>query len=336
MSLISGTMLTMLFFFVPSVTFCVWAMMQCDAYQVRRTWVMLASYASGATIAVYLSLMGNSYIRTVVPSLLGEELARMWSAAIFGPSTEEWSKAVCVALIMLIAKETLTRPVHGLMVGGFVGLGFQVTEDLVYTIQTAVSHTQDDLRGASFVAAVRYIGNFTSHNLFSAIAGIGVAYLLGRTGNIPVSGYQRIKIFAGFYGLAWCLHFVVNAHYPEQFFPVMIIAKVPIGLTILYFVLQWLWRSEQSYLKEAAVAVSGADPGDLSQLTELEKIAIGSPQERRRYLRRLRKSEGAQAARRTKRQINLYLIRLQAWGRYGTGVDEHLGNQYVVMRAAQG
>ncbi|GAB78841.1 Membrane proteinase PrsW, cleaves anti-sigma factor RsiW, M82 family [Austwickia chelonae] len=333
---VQAAMATMLLFFIPSVALCVWAMMSCDIYQIRRTWVILTSFAGGATIATYLSTMGNSYSGTVAPGLLGEDLARLWSAAIFGPSTEEWSKAVCIALILLIAKGTLTRPAHGLMVGAFVGLGFQVTENVIYSIQSAINSPQGDLNDAATTAALRFLGDFSGHNLFSALAGVGVAYLLGRTGNARVGGYQRLKIFAGFYCLAWTLHFMGNAHYPGPMVLVMVFAKVPISLAVLYFVLQWLWRSERAYLMEAAISVSGAEPGDDSRLTEVERIAIGAGGERRRYLSRLRKREGKQAARKARRQMNLYLIRLQAWGRYGTGVDEHLGNQYAVMRAAQG
>ncbi|WP_116115738.1 PrsW family intramembrane metalloprotease [Austwickia chelonae] len=315
----AGTLLLTSPLSLGGVALFVLAMAACDPYRARRPRIMLAAFVSGATIAAYLSVKVNAALPVVVLHLLGEQSAQQWFAGLVGPTSEEWMKTACILLVMLIARETMTRPMHGLMVGGFVGLGFQVLENLSYLAKGALDSPDSDIKGLLLVGFVRFFSGFTSHQLYSAIIGVGVAVLLGRVVGDKWSLNRRLLVFTGFYALGWFIHFLWNSPAPTAWGNAGVIALMPVKiacyLAMLTPVLRWVWRQERDYLRAAASAVTG------DQLDELENAAIGDRRTRRSFVKETRRRGGRSGVRRARHEMRIYLERLQEWGRCSAGAD---------------
>jgi hypothetical protein len=125
-------------------------------------------YANNAVI----SLWGKTY---------GQQFAADWAAALTAPFVEELAKGSGLILLLLLAPRLIRTAFDGLIVGAFLGLGFQIFEDVIYGINSAYNDFGSDAVGASARTSVmRVVVGVTSHWTYSAIFCAGVIYLIGR------------------------------------------------------------------------------------------------------------------------------------------------------------
>jgi RsiW-degrading membrane proteinase PrsW (M82 family) len=128
----------------------------------------MATYANDAVI----SLWGKTY---------GQQFAADWAAALTAPFVEELAKASGLILLVLLAPRLIRTAFDGLIVGAFLGLGFQVFEDVIYGINSAYQDFGADAVGAtSRTSVMRVVVGVTSHWTYSAIFCAGVIYAIGR------------------------------------------------------------------------------------------------------------------------------------------------------------
>ena len=93
---------------------------------------------------------------------------------------EESSKAICFLLLMGLGPVVIRTVSDGLMVGAYVGLGFQVLEDLLYGQNAAAAQfgaNQTDAVLGTFV--LRALTGISSHALYTALFAAGLIYALG-------------------------------------------------------------------------------------------------------------------------------------------------------------
>ncbi|MBN9644096.1 PrsW family intramembrane metalloprotease [Corynebacterium mendelii] len=301
-----------------------------DPYRARRFWVMLLAAMAGASIPTWLSMIANGYWAGVVTAVLPDGSGPQWWAAVAGPTSEEWSKAMCVFLIMVIAGASLRRPMHGLFTGAFVGLGFQILENISYASNAALTDINSDVNDALTITVLRSVIGISSHWLYSGVVGAGVAVALGRTvTDVPL--WKRLGGFCGFYLLGWGLHFVWNAPAGDSVLTLLLIpVKMIASLVVFGLVLRWCFNQERLFLVEAMdeVAAAGTGHPDLSRLSadqQMRTVVAGTRRQRRTTLSRIRFSDGPEAKKDAKKSRLVLLEALQAWGRRGTGVDELAG-----------
>ncbi|APT85283.1 PrsW family intramembrane metalloprotease [Corynebacterium aquilae] len=322
--------------FAITLVLFVMMVLACDPYRARRPWVFALGSLAGGTVATWLSLHGNQAITNVVTALMPDAVGEKWSAAIAGPTTEEWSKMLVIMLVMLIANHTCTRIMHGLLLGGFVGLGFQLFENIIYASNSALSNANSDLSGALSVTVMRSLVGVSSHWLFSAIVGTGVAILVGRSVR-QFSLPQRIIRFLGLFLCGYSLHFLWNSPVPEgDMGVVVLVAKVPLIIMVFVIVLRWVWKQERNWLTEVDQKVSAdyfAGPGrekensagldfDLSDI----RAAIGTRKQRVKVRKKIKSTHGKQAVKELTTRQKHYVDALQAWGRRDSQIDSDIWN----------
>lgn len=304
--------------FVLTFVVFVFVVLRADPYRARRPCVLMLATAFGATVPTWLAMHANNHLFALSAKLLPEGKGADWGAAIAGPTSEEWAKMLGVVIIMLVASRTLRRPMHGLLVGAFVGLGFQIFENVSYAANSAFSDANSDLSGALSVTLLRSIIGISSHWLYTGITGVGVAYLLGRSVR-RVSMARRVLTFVGLFALGWGLHFLWNSPVPEGFDGPAIPLKIAVSVTAFLLVARHAWAQERHYLASArdALAAEGFVAFD-----DVVASAAGTRKERKQGLKTARQVGGRAEKKRIKKVRQGYLDHLQAWGRRGTGVDE--------------
>jgi RsiW-degrading membrane proteinase PrsW (M82 family) len=165
-----------------------------------------------------LSFPGNNALLSIYGKVISPQWAATWGPAFTAPLVEESSKAAGIVLLIVMAPRLVRSAYDGLMLGAFVGLGFQVVENWWYTVEGARSDLGGNQAGTiiqTMVARGLMTGLFT-HALYSAIMGMGIVWLIGRPGEPrrPVRGLAFILFAvvshgawdaAGVLGLVWLM-----------------------------------------------------------------------------------------------------------------------------------
>lgn len=258
------------------------------------------AFAWGGLGAVYLAQPSNAAILGLCAKLVSPTFAAEWGAAVAGPVSEEFLKLIGVVLIMQIARNQFRTPHSVLILGALSGLGFQVVENLSYTVNSAVSYiTDSQLMPVAHNFVMRGLLNgLWSHAAYTTVAAFGVVCFKFRT---DLSMLLRMLLAAQYFGLAWALHFVwnsplINDWIPGNGFPSMVALTLVKGLPAVVAV--WLiWRvaarAESRHLQ--ALAAYFVPERDL--IRDDERRRLGAPLRRLAVRRKLAQRHGRRAGR---------------------------------------
>lgn len=138
-----------------------------------------------------LALTINGAVLSLYAKAFGQTWASDWAAGLTAPFTEETAKALGFVVLLGLAPRLIRSAYDAFVVGAFIGLGFQIWENVLYVYQGA----QRDFGTNESVSAIQVIGvrslaGIASHALFSAIFCTGLFWLLGR-------GAERRRVGAG-------------------------------------------------------------------------------------------------------------------------------------------
>lgn len=168
--------------------------------------------------AVGLALSANQAVISLLAKLGGPEFAAHWAPAIAGPSDEEPLKLIGVILLVLLAGDRI-RSVAGVMaLGALAGLGFQVVENLTYTINgTFNSPTTNPVEPVVQMFFVRgLLCGAWSHSAYTAIAAYGVGWFVVHR---EAAFGRRLGVAAGAVFFAWLMHGLWNSQLFADVFP---------------------------------------------------------------------------------------------------------------------
>lgn len=198
-------------------------------------WVwFVACLLWGGGVAFGLVMLSGDAWMTLTDNLGWEAV----SASFAGAWPEELSKAVGVLLILL-ATPACTRPWHGFVTGGLVGLGFEVLENILYGGVGALLDPNSDLFGALQMWAVRSAAGFGIHVFLTGIAGFGIGVALYAFRMDTVQRFQ--SIFAAV-GWSFLLHFSWNIQWTESWMQIVCMTVVGVLLYGTAGVIWWWSR----------------------------------------------------------------------------------------------
>ena len=223
-----------------------WLMSRSSLWQPAGAWPLLA-LAWGAFASFVFVLAAGDQMITIAAGL-GWEAAE---ASLGGAWPEEVGKSLGIALILLALPRLWNRPWDGLLVGVFVGLGFELIETAQYGAVGALEDANSDVDGMLFMWFIRAVAGPGLHVFFSGVAGFGVGVaLLHPRLTTPV----RWAFGLGGPGAAFALHFLWNYSWPDTW-----------GLwwhatlwALCGFALVACWRAAKRMEKASRVAVGGA------------------------------------------------------------------------------
>ncbi|MFI9507469.1 PrsW family intramembrane metalloprotease [Nocardia sp. NPDC052566] len=245
-----------------------WLLLHLDRLRAHRPirTVLVLGFLWGALAGPGIAIYANDHIMRVIQNLAGDEFAINWQAPISASIVEEGIKGLGVYAVAGLAKPLLSRPMHGLLLGGFVGLGFQVVEDLTYEANSGLSSAQGGAVPAILVGVVRLLAGVASHWMFTALAGIGIVTALART-DLPMA--HRVRAFAAFYLLGCAMHFGWDAPDLTGFDALNTVGKAVLYVVVFAVVYAWVVRTERSWFRSIipwAAARGIATPAELNTL----------------------------------------------------------------------
>ncbi|BEL12989.1 PrsW family intramembrane metalloprotease [Actinoplanes sichuanensis] len=282
-----------------------------DLFQQHPPLGYVLAFAWGGLGALYLAIPANGAINSIVAKTTGSQ---DWAPAIAGPTTEELLKYLGVILLVLIARTQFRTILSVVAIGAVVGLGFQVIEDLDYTVNTAISiGSPNEVVPVLLTLAFRgIVSGLWSHALLTSISAFGLGWFLVHK-HKPLA--QRLAVAAGAYALAWLGHFFWNSPLLRTGNPYL--DALTHGLPMLlvgYLIWRLAGREEAGYLTGLADTYV-----DQELITADERKALASLRYRRHLHKEAKKTYGRKAARRyrtlQRRQLHLVL----QYGQHGPG-----------------
>jgi RsiW-degrading membrane proteinase PrsW (M82 family) len=230
----------------------------------------------GSAAAFWIALPANTATLETWSKVLGPATAGDWAAALTAPINEEWGKALGLIILIGLAPRLVRSAYDGFIIGAFIGLGFQVFEDVLYAYNNATSSFGvGQLQSSLLILLIRGFTGITSHALYSAVFCAGVMWILGRA-----PGERNVPRGVICCPLAMGLHFAWDAAGPlaggsEVFsFILPYLILMPLGIIILLWVLRHAATTERGWVRDllAPEAETGVlDPALLTAVSGLRR-----------------------------------------------------------------
>jgi len=294
---------------IAFMVFLVWLMFKFDPYRSVRRYpqALLAGTALGGTTALVMAMYGNSALGQVWGRYLSPETLAAWEPALTAPFVEEAAKAVCAALILVLCSAVFTRISHALLVGMFVGAGFDVVEDLTYTVREAINNLDSDLLGAGPNLLQRILTAIPAHWSYTALASVGVLLLLPSYAG-PWRWPRRLLTAVALLGAASFMHFVWDSPSGEDS-GLPVLARFGINFAVFLIPVFLLLRVERGWVAQR-IADARAD-GSLSMVSPEVLDSLTGGRSRRRLRRQARRDGGRAAKKAVRQQQREALDRIQ-------------------------
>ncbi len=213
-----------------------------DRYEPEPLWLLTVCFFWGALGATFFSLIFNTLGGAVISSAVDvrsaqdAQLAGGLTASFVAPLVEESFKGGFLLVVWTASAlwlRDLDGPLDGAIYGGVIGLGFTLTEDVLYIMRAT---EQGGACGFGCVFLLRTIGGGLGHATFTAMTGLGVG-IACETRSV------LLKIIApiGGWTAAVGLHFLHN--FLVSFFGgAGVVLKFAVFLTfaVLFFVLLYI------------------------------------------------------------------------------------------------
>lgn len=159
-----------------------WFTQHVDHYAKLPAKLMVVAFLWGGFAATSaMAANANDAILALYGKTFGQVWSLNWGPGLAAPFTEEWAKGAGLLLLIALAPRQVRTAFDGLILGAFIGLGFQIVEDITYAMTSAGTQFGANQVGASIGTIVlRMVSGVAAHILYSAIFCAGVVYLLGR------------------------------------------------------------------------------------------------------------------------------------------------------------
>src|SRR5918998_1783022 len=268
-----------------------------DRYEIEPLRAVLACFTWGAVGAILFSVATGLLFQFAVEEALGTEVAAAASVVIGAPLVEESFKGIAVLAVLVFARDEIDSTLDGLVYGALVGVGFAMTENILYFGQAYLEGGLGEF--GTLVLGRAVFGGF-GHPAYTAITGAAIGWARGRYGR----GVARVIVPILGWALAVTLHVVWNgglvltpglldqdAGLLKAVAVQTAIVIVP-AVLVLYVIARLSARHELRILREEL-----RDEVERGTITQDEYAAIVDTEERQRALA-LAQARGGRALRR--------------------------------------
>ena len=174
-----------------------------DRYE-REPWQnLLGAFGWGAVIATLFSILLSGVTRSLLTLALGAEIGGRFALIVGVPLIEESLKGLALLGLLLLYRDEFDGILDGLIYGALVGLGFAMTENILYLGRAYIDGGIGAF-GQLFLAREAFGG--LGHALYTGTTGAAVGWARVRYGR----GVFRFVVPIGGWGLAVAQHSLWN------------------------------------------------------------------------------------------------------------------------------
>jgi len=144
-----------------------------DRYESEPLWMLATAFFWGALVAVFIAIILNTINGAIVAAATNNaQIGENFGAVISAPIVEEGSKAFILLVLFFWKKDEFDGIVDGIVYAGMVGLGFAMTENILYYGRAV----QGGAGALTFIFILRGMAAPFSHPLFTSMTGIGLGW----------------------------------------------------------------------------------------------------------------------------------------------------------------
>jgi RsiW-degrading membrane proteinase PrsW (M82 family) len=160
-----------------------------DRHEPEPRWLVFVSFLWGASIAVVVAYVLNTAGSKIVGIGFGDEAGAVYGRSVSAPIVEELAKGAVLLFIFFRRRQALSGILDALVYATMVGLGFAMTENVLYFAKQA------DFQGVIEVFVLRGVLTPLLHPFFTSLTAAGLVLALR-------SRDRRVQIGAPLVGLA--------------------------------------------------------------------------------------------------------------------------------------
>ena len=187
---------------IPALVYAA-IVLRLDRYEIEPLRAVLACFTWGAVGAILFSVATGLLFQFAVEETLGVEVAAAASVVIGAPLVEESFKGIAVLAVLVFARDEIDSTLDGLVYGALVGVGFAMTENILYFGQAYLEGGLGEF--GTLVLGRAVVGGF-GHPAYTAITGAAIGWSRGRYGR----GIARVIVPILGWALAVILHVAWN------------------------------------------------------------------------------------------------------------------------------
>jgi protease PrsW len=239
-----------------------------DRFEPEPWWLILAAFVWGALFATIGGGITSGIAQAITSAVFGasQQAMDVVGATVFAPIFEESFKGIGVSLIALVSAlglRELDGPLDGAIYGGVVGLGFTLTEDILYV---ANQFETNGLGGFVILLFLRTVLLGLSHCTFTACTGLGF-------GIATEARSWIIKLGAPVFGFGCAIAMHAMHNFLPTFFGdggLVLMLLISWAIDILFFVLLALLVARD---RTIVVRELFGEVGDLLHPRELQLVS---------------------------------------------------------------
>ncbi len=201
-----------------------------DRFEKEPVWMLAAAFLWGATVAVFAAFILNTLVETII-AVQFAAYASVATAILSAPVVEELAKGLALIIFYFWQRDEFDNVLDGILYAAMVGLGFAMTENILYYGRAIAEGTSG---GTAVTFFLRGVVSPFAHPFFTSMTGIGLGFARLATKGSP------IKFLAPAVGLlcAMLLHGLWNlsASFGAVFFLAYVVIMVPAFCGVLLLV----------------------------------------------------------------------------------------------------
>ncbi|MGB7449872.1 MAG: PrsW family intramembrane metalloprotease [Ornithinimicrobium sp.] len=237
----------------------------------------------GAVATSWLAVTANGAVDSLTVKSFGPAWAADWGAGVSAPFDEEIAKAIGFILLLGVAPLLIRSALDAFIVGAFIGLGFEVVEDVLYVVQAAgEGFGTNQLSTSVSVTLLRVLTGAVSHAMFTAFVCCGLMWIVGRDprGRHVVKGMLLILFAVVMHGL-WDTAGVIGLELLGDASTLWLLLLLLIGVAAVLWLGHDAAQSERSWARD--ILAPEVEAGAISE-AELQAIS-GDYKHRRAYVK---------------------------------------------------
>ncbi|MGZ4609140.1 MAG: PrsW family intramembrane metalloprotease [Actinomycetes bacterium] len=161
-----------------------------DRYEPEPASLLAFAFFWGATVAALIAGLLNTVTAVAVARTTGPTGGMATTAVLVAPWVEEAAKGAAILAVFLFRRKEFDGVVDGIVLAGFVGVGFAFTENILYFGRAFLAGNQElGVTGGLFAAGATFVLRGVlapfAHPLFTTMTGIGLG-IAARSRNGPV------------------------------------------------------------------------------------------------------------------------------------------------------